>query len=211
MNPLARIRLLLVDDHFLVRLGLTGSFSLEPDMIVVAECGNGQEAIDLYRAYRPDVVVMDARLPCLDGIQATAAICDEFSKARIVMLSVGVGEDEIYRAVQAGASAYVPKSIQREELLQAVRAVHAGQRYFTAVVAERLAARVQRSELSGREMDVLRLLVRGASNKEIGAELSISEVTVKQHVGNLLAKLQVNDRTQAVTTAIQRGLVHIES
>jgi DNA-binding NarL/FixJ family response regulator len=210
MNTPSEIRLLVVDDHFLVRMGLTGSFTLEGDLTVVAECGHGQQAVELYRKHRPDVVVMDARLPGLDGVQATAMICREFPEARVVMLSVCVGEEDIYRAVQAGASAYLSKSVQREELLQAVRAVHAGQRYFPSAIADRLAARVQRENLSPREMEVLKFIVQGASNKEIGAALHISEVTVKQHVGHLLAKLRVNDRTQAATAAIQRGIVHID-
>lgn len=191
-------------------MGLAGSFNLEPDMSVVAECGNGQQAQELYRAHQPDVVIMDCRMPGQDGLAATAAICREFPEARVIMLSVFSGEEDIYRAVQAGARSYLPKSLQREELLQAIRAVHSGQHFFPPSVAERLAARVQREELSARELEVLKHLVRGASNKEIAFALGISEVTVKLHVSHVLAKLRVSDRTQAVTAAIQRGIVHLD-
>lgn len=210
MTPDAKIRLILVDDHFLVRMGLVGSFSLEPDLTVIAECGNGQQALELYRMHHPDVMVMDCRLPGMDGLQATAAICGEFPGARIIMLSVFSGEEDIFRAVQAGARSYLPKSVQRDELLQAIRAVHAGQHYFPPAVAEKLASRVQRGELSVREHETLHLIVRGASNKEIATALGISEVTVKLHVGHVLAKLRVSDRTQAATAAIQRGIVHLD-
>lgn len=210
MKGKKRTRLLLVDDHFVVRMGLAGSLDAEHDLKVVAECGNGEQAVEAYRDQRPNVVVMDWRLPGMTGVQATAAIRAEFPDARIVILSNYDGEDDIHQAVQAGAMAYLPKSVEREELLAAIRSVAAGGAYFPPAIAARLAARRNRPELSPREMDVLRQVVRGASNKEIARSLGIAEITVKLHVSKLLEKLDVADRTQAATTAIQRGIVHLD-
>jgi len=204
-----KIRVLVVDDHFVVRMGLAGSINLEEDMMVVAEASNGQQAIQFYRQQTPDIVLMDLRLPGMDGTATAMAICKEFAEARIIMLSTFDGDEEIYRSFQAGARSYLLKSVSREELLAAIRAVHGGQRYIPPNVASRLAERVPFIDLSTREMEVLRLIVKGMSNKEIAATLNITEVTTKLHVGHILSKLKVNDRTQAATSALQRGIIHL--
>jgi two-component system NarL family response regulator len=204
-----KIRILVVDDHFVVRMGLSGSINMEEDMMVIAEASNGQQAIHLYRQHRPDIVLMDLRLPAQEGTATVAAICNEHPEARIIMLSTYDGDEDIYRSFQAGARSYLLKSVSREELLAAIRAVYAGQRYVPLAVAARLAERLPFNELSSRELEVLRLIVRGMSNKEIAAALSITEVTTKLHVGHILTKLKVNDRTQAATSALQRGIIHL--
>lgn len=210
MKPARRIRLLLVDDHFVVRMGLASSLNLEPDMQVVGECGSGEEAIALYRRHQPDVVMMDGRLPGLSGAEATAAIRREFPLARILMLSVRDGEEDIFRAVQTGVVAYLHKAAPREDILAAIRAVAAGQACFPPAIAQKLTARQGRATLTDRELEVLRLIVEGRANKEIADVLGLAEVTIKLHVGNLLAKLGVQDRTQAATAAIHRGIVHLD-
>jgi two-component system, NarL family, response regulator len=204
-----KIRIVVVDDHFVVRMGLSGSINMEEDMMVVAEASNGQQAIQLYRQQAPDIVLMDLRLPVIDGTATAMAICKEYPEARIIMLSTYDGDEEIYRSFQAGVRSYLLKSVSREELLAAIRAVHAGQRYIPPAVAARLAERVPFSDLSVREMEVLGLIVKGMSNKEIAAALSITEVTTKLHVGHILTKLKVNDRTQAATSALQRGIIRL--
>ena len=205
-----KIRIMVVDDHFVVRMGLTGSIDLEPDMVVEAEASSGSQAIEQFRKYRPDIVLMDLKLPGMGGIEATAAICDEFPEAAIIMLSTHDGEEDIYRSLQAGARTYLLKNAAREELMDTIRKVHAGERAISSVVGARLAERMNRAELTEREMEVLKLIAKGRSNKEIGSALGIAEVTVKLHVGHLLTKLNANDRTQATTTALQRGILHLE-
>ena len=205
-----RIRLLIVDDHYVVRMGLTGSVSMEPDMAVVAEASTGPQALELYRQHKPDVVLLDLRLPGMDGVETTAALCREFPAVRIIILSTYDGEEDIYRALHAGAQAYLLKTMPREELLEAIRVVYGGNRYIPPAVAARLADRLHRPELSAREREVLMHLAKGRSNKEIAFVLNITEVTVKLHVSNILGKLSVNDRTQAVTVALQRGIVRLE-
>jgi two-component system NarL family response regulator len=204
-----KIRILVVDDHFVVRMGLSGSINMEEDMIVVAEASNGQQAIQLYRQQAPDIVLMDLRLPAMDGTVTAMTICKEYTEARIIMLSTYDGDEEIYRSFQAGAQSYLLKSASREELLAAIRAVHSGQRYIPPAVAARLVERMPFNELSSREMEVLRLIVKGMSNKEIAAALSITEVTIKLHVGHILSKLKVNNRTQAAASALQRGIIRL--
>jgi two-component system NarL family response regulator len=204
------IRLLLVDDHFVVRMGLASSLNLEADMEVVAECGKGEQAVELFRKHQPDVTLMDWRLPGMSGVATTATIRREFPEARIVMLSAFEGEEDIHSAVQAGVSAYLPKSVEREELLRATRAVHAGSSCFPPAIAAKLKAHTARPELSPRELEVLRLVVQGRLNKEIADALGLAEITIKQHVSSILNKLGVADRTQAATAAIQRGIVHLE-
>jgi two-component system NarL family response regulator len=205
-----KIRILVVDDHFVVRMGLAGSINLEPDMVVEAEASNGLQAIEQFRQHRPDIVLMDLKLPGMGGIEATAAICKEFPDAAIVMLSTHDGEEDIYRSLQAGARTYLLKTAAREDLMQTIRAVHSGERAISPAIGARLAERMTRTELTAREMDVLKLIAKGRSNKEIGSALGIAEVTVKLHVGHILTKLKVNDRTQATTTALQRGILHLE-
>jgi DNA-binding NarL/FixJ family response regulator len=204
-----KIRLLVVDDHFVVRLGLTSALNLEPDMQVVAEANDGQQALEMFRKHKPDLVVMDYQLPQLNGAEATAAICHEFPEARVIVLSVYKAEEDVHRAVQAGASAYLPKSSEPEELIEAIRTVHAGGRYFPAAIANVLAGRASRDPLSDREIEVLTMIVRGRSNKEIAGDLGISENTVKFHTTRIFEKLSVLDRVQAATAAIERGIVHL--
>lgn len=202
---------MLVDDHYLVRVGLASILALEPDMTVCAEASTGEQAIQLFRTHRPDVTLMDLRLSDLSGSEAMQAIQSEFPDARIIMISTYICDEEIYNALQMGAMAYLVKSVQREELILAIRKAATGQRHISPEVAARLAERVGRSQLSARELDVLRLLVGGTRNRMIASTLDITEGTVKLHVSNILSKLGVADRTEAVTVALQRGIVRLNS
>ena len=206
-NP---IRVLIADDHFVVRMGLAAVINTQPDMVVVAEAVNGKQAIEFFRRHRPDITLMDLRMPEMDGIESITAIRKEFTDSRFIVLTTYDGDEDIYRALQAGARSYLLKDMLRDTLIDAIRAVHAGQRRIPPEVANRLAERMDRSELTSRELEVLRLIVGGKSNKEIAAELSIAEGTVKIHINNILSKLGVSDRTQAATFALQRGIVHLE-
>jgi len=206
----AKIRLLVVDDHFVVRIGLTSALNLEHDMEVVAEAKDGREAVEAYERYRPDVVVMDYQLPKLNGAEATTALRAKHPDARVIILSVYKGEEDVHRAVQAGAAGYLPKSSEPQELLEAIRVIHKGRNYFPTAINAALASRAARSELSDREREVLEALVRGRSNKEIAIALGISENTVKVHTTRVFEKLGVADRLEAVTVAIRRGIVHIQ-
>jgi len=210
MQTAKAIRILVVDDHFMVRMGLSSSLNVEPDIEVVAEAGSGEAALEHYRKHHPTLVLMDLRLPGMSGIECTAALIAEFPEARVLVLSTHSGEEEIYRAIQAGAHGYVVKSIVREELLRAVREVHRGGKYFDPLVASHLAERLSHRPLSGREIDVLRLVAKGFGNREIASALNIAEVTVKLHVGHVLEKLRVNDRTQAATVALRRGIISLD-
>ena len=205
------LKVMVVDDHYLVRMGLASIIAIEPDMVVCAEASSGEQAQTMFRAYRPDVTLMDLRLPGMNGAEAIQAIRRDFPDARFVMLSTYVCDEEIYGALQAGAMAYLVKSVQREELLTAIRKAAAGQRHIPAEVAARLADRVAGSQLSAREVEVLRLLVSGRRNREIAAALTITEGTVKLHVSSILEKLGADDRTEAVTMALQRGIVQLSS
>lgn len=204
------IRILVADDNFLVRLGLGAVLNEQSGMTVVAEASNGRQAVELFRQHTPDIVLMDLRMPLMTGVEATKAIRSEYPGARIIVLTTYDGDEDIYRALQAGARAYLLKDVLREDLLSAIRAVHAGQRHIPPAVAARLAERLPLSELTARELEVLKLIVKGMSNSEIGAALTISTGTVKIHVNNILSKLGVSDRTQAATTALQRGIVHLD-
>lgn len=194
----------------MVRMGLSASLNVEPDMEVVAEAGNGTVALEAFRKHRPNLVMMDLRLPGMSGTECTAAILQEFPDARILMLSTHSGEEEIYRAMQAGARGYIVKSIMREELLRAVREVHEGRQYLDPIVAAHLAERRSHRSLSAREVEVLRMVAMGLGNKEIATTLNIAEVTVKLHVSHVLEKLSVKDRTQAATVALQRGIISLD-
>ncbi len=207
MEPAPVITIHVVDDIPVVRTGLIALLERQDDMHVLGEAGDGEEAVALHRRLRPDLVLMDLRLPRLSGVEATARICGEFPEARILVLTTYDGDEDIYRALQAGARGYLLKDLAREELLEAIRAVRSGQRRISPRAAHHLAERVPRSELTERELSVLRLIVEGRSNKEIGTLLGIAEGTVKVHVTNLLGKLGVADRTQAATTALERGIV----
>ena len=191
-------------------MGLAGVLNMQPDMKVVCEAEDGPEAIRRFREHRPDVALVDLRMPGMSGIEAIAAIRAEFPDANLIAVSTFEGDELVYRALQAGARGYLPKKVPREELLSAIRAVHRGQRYIPVEIASRLADRMQQVDLSPRELDVLQRIAKGLSNREIGAELGLHESTVKTHVINILGKLGVSDRTLAVTTAIQRGLLQLD-
>jgi DNA-binding NarL/FixJ family response regulator len=210
MKKESKIKIMVVEDHFLVRIGLVSATEVEPDMEVVAESDNGRQAIDLYRRKRPDVVIMDLRLPGMTGTETTRMLTREFPNARVLILSTFGGDEDIYQALQAGAWGYVMKDMPRPQLLEAIRTVHSGRRFIPPQIAVRLAERLPNSELTPRELDVLKLLAKGLLNKEIAASLAIAEGTVKVHVINILGKLQANDRTEAVTLALKRGIIHLE-
>jgi DNA-binding NarL/FixJ family response regulator len=205
-----RIRVLLVDDHVVVRMGLRSMIESEPDMTVVGEASNGLEAVEKYREARAELVLMDLRMPRMGGVETTAAIREQDPSARILVLTTYDGDENIYRALQAGALGYLLKDMPREEFVAAVHKVANGEYYIPQQVAARLAQRLPAQNLSQREMEVLQLIVQGRSNKEIADKLGLSESTVKNHVNGLLAKLHVQDRTQAVTTALKRGIVTLD-
>jgi DNA-binding NarL/FixJ family response regulator len=204
------IRILIVDDHHIVRQGLAALLKTVPGFEVVGEASDGEQAVELHRKHRPDVTLMDLRLPKMNGVEAITKIRQEFTAARIVVLTTFDGDEDIYRALQAGAKGYLLKGMDLAELSEAIRTVHAGRTRIPPRVAEKLAERMSGATLTAREMEVLRLIVAGKSNKDIGNALFISEATVKTHVNSLLSKMGVEDRTQAATTALQRGLVHLD-
>jgi two-component system NarL family response regulator len=206
-----KLKVMLVDDHYLVRMGLASIIALEPEMTVCAEAATGEQALALFRVHTPHVTLMDQRLPGMTGSETTQAIRAEFPDARIIVLSTYVCDEEIYQALQFGAMAYLAKSVQREELTQAIRKAAMGRRHITPEVAALLADGMSRSHLSSRELDVLRLLVGGKRNREIACLLDITEGTVKLHVSSILGKLAVADRTEAVTVALQRGIVQLDA
>jgi len=211
MNPpSALIRLLIVDDHHVVRSGITASVHLEDDIRVVAEAENPSQAIALAKEHRPDVILMDLRMPDGGGILAATALRAEAPDSRVLMFTTFDGDEDIYRAMQAGAYGYVLKSAPRDELLLAIRTVAADKRYLPPALAARLASRLAAQNLSAREIEVLRFVGRGRANKQIGAELGISEETVKRHVSNIFAKMGVADRAQATAEALRRGIIHFE-
>ncbi|MFL6212287.1 MAG: response regulator [Blastocatellia bacterium] len=204
------LRIMIADDHFVVRMGLAAVVNTQPDMSVIAEATTGKQAIEVYREHRPDVVLMDVRMPEMNGIDAIVAIRKDYPDARFIVLTTYDGDEDIYRALQAGARAYLLKDMLRDELVETIRAIYAGQRRIPAEVANRLAERMNRTELTARELEVLKLIVQGKSNKIIASDLSISEGTVKIHVNNILSKLGVSDRTHAATFALQRGIIHLD-
>jgi hypothetical protein len=206
-----KIRLLVVDDHFIVRMGLIGLLNDEPDLCVVAEADNGQKAIMLYRQHRPDVVLMDGRLPGMSGTETVVAVRREFPEARILMLSVDEGEEDIHRAMKAGAAGYLPKATQRGELLRAVRAIHSGEKYMPPALAVRLSQRDASSTLTPRELEVLELASKGLTNREVAQVLGCGERTAKWHLENVLHKLNVTDRAEATRAAVERGILHMDS
>ena len=210
MDETKKIRIAVVDDQAVVRQGFVSLINTVADMEVIAEATNGQLAVELYREHRPDVMLIDLRMPVLSGVEAIATIRKEFPGARIIVLTTYDGDEDIYRSLQAGAQGYLLKDVFFEDLEEAIRKVHAGSKRIPSVVAERLAERMSGSDLTGRELEVLQQIVAGKSNKEIGTQLNISEATVKSHINNILSKLGVSDRTQAATTALQRGIVHLK-
>jgi DNA-binding NarL/FixJ family response regulator len=205
----APIRILVVDDHNVVRQGIVSLIKSVPDMTVVAEGSDGKQAVVLFREHQPDITIMDLRLPVKTGVEAIKEIRSEFPSARVIVLTTFDGDEDIYRALQCGARGYLLKDMFGDDLMEAIRAVHAGRSRIPAAIAQRLADRMGGPDLTPREMDVLKLIVGGRSNKEIGRELFISEATVKTHINSLLGKLGVSDRTQAATTALQRGIIHL--
>jgi len=207
VNP---VRLLVVDDHPVVRDGLRLMLETQADMKVVGEAGSGEEAIEAFARHKPDVVVMDLRLPGMSGAQAAEALKRDYPHARIIILTSFGQDADIQAALKAGVRAYLRKDVDRSELLNAIRTVHDGGRYLPAEIRERLAERVPLSDLTRREVEVLERIATGMTNKEIGVALSISEDTVKLHVKNLFGKLDVNDRTQAVAVAAKRGILRLE-
>lgn len=205
----AKIRILLVDDHIVMRMGLATAADGEPDMKVVAEAENGLEAISAYQTHRPDVVVMDLRMPKANGIETIQRLRDEFGAVRVLVFSNYAGGDEVFQAFKAGACGFVTKEMPLERLLDAIRRVHAGEQYMPPEISMRLNGCIL-SNLSNRELEVLALVAKGLSNKEIGAQLNIAESTIKVHLKNILAKLGVNDRTQAILVAVKRGIIRLE-
>jgi DNA-binding NarL/FixJ family response regulator len=211
LNGHTLIRILTVDDHPILRKGLAALVNAEPDLKLVAEASNGKEAIDAFRSHRPDVTLMDIQMPGLDGIQAIERICSEFPGARIIVLTTYTGDAQVVRALKAGARAYVLKGHVLDELLDTIRAVHAGKKRIPPDVAAELADHATDDALTEREIDVLRLIAAGNGNKQIADALSISEATVKSRVTNILSKLSANDRAHAVTIGLKRGIIELDS
>ena len=209
MTTTAKIRVLCVDDHPVVREGIAAIISLQPDMTMAGTAATGREAIERFVALRPDVSLVDLRLPDMSGFDVIRAIRDKSPNARIIVLSSHEGDVDIQRALEAGAQGYVAKGIVRDELLDIIRGVHAGKRRLPAAVAQKLAEHIADEPISPRELEVLSLMAAGKRNKEIAGDLSIAEDTVKMHVRNILSKLQVSDRTEAVTIALRRGIIQL--
>jgi DNA-binding NarL/FixJ family response regulator len=206
---MSAIRVLSVDDHALLRDGISALIGNQPDMELVAEASNGREAIELFRKHHPDVTLMDLQMPEMGGIDALSAIRGEFPEARIIVLTTYAGDVQIFRALKAGARAFLLKGLLRKELLDTIRAVHSGQRRLPPEIAAEIAEHATDNALTPREIDVLRLIAGGNANKEIATRLSLTEETVKGHVKNILAKLAANDRTHAVTIGLKRGIIDL--
>jgi DNA-binding NarL/FixJ family response regulator len=203
------IRILAVDDHPLLRDGIAALIGSEEGMTLIGEASNGREALECFREYLPDITLMDLQMPEMNGIDAIGAIRGEFPEARIIVLTTHPGDVQVSRALKAGARAYLMKGELRKELLETIRAVHAGQKRLSREIAVEIAEHATEGALTPREVVVLRLVAAGNTNKEIGAQLSLTEVTVKSHVKNILAKLGANDRTHAVTIALKRGIIDL--
>lgn len=200
---------MIAEDHYIARAGIAATVGVQSDMMIVGEAVNGEQALALYRTESPDVTLMDIRMPVMNGVEALSAIIGEFPEARIIALSTFGGDEDIRKALLAGARSYLTKDVLHDELLSAIRAVHAGERYLTTSVAAALSGELSHPSLSLREIEVLTLIVRGLSNKQIAFELKIAEDTAKTHVKNILKKLGADDRTRAATMAIERGIIHL--
>jgi len=209
-NGNQKIRILIAEDHEVVREGLAALVNMQSDMVVVAKPANGKEAVEAFNQERPDILLVDLLMPVMNGVEAILAIKKKFSDARIIVLTTYDGDEDIYRALQAGARAYLLKDTSRNNLFETIRAVHRGERRIPEAIAVRLAERVSGSELTRRELDVLKQIVKGRSNKEIANTLSLTEGAVKSYVNIILSKMRVSDRTEAATTAIKRGLIHLD-
>jgi len=204
-----KIRIMLVDDHIVMRMGLVTATNGEPDMEVVAEADNGIDAIKGFRQHRPDVVVLDLRMPGRNGIETIRLLREEFGDVRILVFSNYASGEDVFQALKSGASGFVVKEMSLERLLEAIRKVHNGEQYVPVEIATRMHGRVL-SQLSPREMEVLALVAKGLSNKEVGAALGLVEGTIKVHVTNILGKLRVSDRTQAILAGVKQGIIEIE-
>jgi two-component system, NarL family, response regulator len=205
------IRVLVADDHIVVRLGLVTLINNQPDMQVVAEAANGQEVIDLTREHHPDVILMDLRMPGLSGDQTIAAVCQENVAARVIVLTIHKGDEAAYQALRAGARGYLIKDVPTKQIVAAIRDVHAGKQYIEAGIAEQVAQRLGKAGLSVREVDVLKLIANGLSNKEVANELGVTEATAKKHMTSVLMKLGAKDRTHAVKLGLERGIISLDS
>jgi len=204
------IRILVVDDHPVVLAGLTSMLGTQPGVEVVGTASSGEEALDLLRCVHPDVMLLDLRMPGMNGVDTLHAMNRAKISTRAIILTSFETDEDIYRAVQAGAQGYLLKDSPQGDMLSAIRTVSSGKRYFPPHIAERLAERMMRTNLTGRELEVLQMLARGLTNKEIGKALDISGNTVRNHVNSIIEKLEVSDRTEAATTAIHRGLIEVE-
>lgn len=209
MKQEAKIKVLIVDDHPIMRVGIAAIIEATPDMTAVAQAGSGEEAVDLFYKYLPDITLMDLRLPGMTGVEAIRTIMSRNPDAKFVVLTTYEGDEDIHQALQAGARSYIIKGMPHDALVNALRRVHAGGRFLPQPVSRALNSRIPNSALSMREREVLDLIVRGRSNKEIASDLGITESTVKCHVSVILMRLNAADRTQAVVTALQRGLIHL--
>jgi DNA-binding NarL/FixJ family response regulator len=203
------IRILIVDDHPIMRIGIAALIASSDEMTCVGQAGTGEEAMEMYRALKPDITMMDLRLPGISGVETIRKIRATSPAARFIVLTTYEGDEDIHQAMEAGASGYLVKGLPQDMLVNAVKRVHTGGRYLPPPMSQALAARTPDSNLSARERQVLELLAKGKANKEIAAELHISEATVKCHVSVILMRLNASDRTQAVVNALQRGLVHL--
>jgi DNA-binding NarL/FixJ family response regulator len=210
-DDLKSIRILTVDDHPVVRNGIAGLVQDQPDMLLVGEASNGREAIQQFRAHQPDVTLMDLQMPEMSGVDAIIAIRNEFSQARIIVLTTYTGDVQVVRALKAGAQGYLMKNLLHKELLEAIRKVHAGKKILSPEPSGEVASHAADDSLTPAEISVLRLIADGNANKQIAAQLSISEETVKSRVKNILSKLGAHDRTQAVTIALKRGIIELQS
>jgi len=209
MKETAKIRVLIVDDHPIMRIGIAAIVEATPDMTTVAQTGSGEQFLELYEKHLPDITLMDLRLPGISGVEAIRTVLSRHPDAKFVVLTTYEGDEDIHQALEAGARSYIIKGMPHDALVSALRRVHSGGRFLPPPVSRALSSRVPNSDLSAREREVLNLIVRGRSNKEIAVDLGIAESTVKCHVSEILMRLNVNDRTQAVVTALQRGLIHI--
>ena len=209
MSANHRIQILIAEDHLIARVGVKTIINTQPDMIVIAEAANGSQAVELYRKHHPNITLMDMLMPGMSGLEAIAEIRREQPDARIIALSTYSGDEDIRRAIASGARSYLTKDVLHDDLIRTIHAVHAGESYLPPQIAAALESGARSAILSAREMEVLTLIVRGLGNKQIAYELTIAEHTVKNHVKSILEKLNVDDRTQAATEAIKRGIIHL--